>query len=147
MELDAIDKKIINSLLDNAKLPLRDIAKTLKVSFVTVMHRIKKLEKEGIIKQYTALIDYDKIGYGVHVLIEVRITKGKLLELEKKLATLPNVYAVYDTTGDFDTSIIGRFNSTRQMDNFLKKIQTFDFVERTNTKLILNTMKENSMKV
>ncbi len=146
-EVDEIDKAIINEILEHAKIPLRDIAKKLNVSFVTVMHRIKRLEKEGIIKQYTALIDYDKIGYSVHVMIEVRIAKGKLFELEKKLATLSHVYAVYDTTGDFDAAIIGRFSSTRQMDNFLKKIQTFDFVERTNTKLILNTMKENSMKI
>lgn len=147
IELDTIDTSIINEIVEHAKIPLRDIAKKLKVSFVTVMHRIKRLEKEGIIKQYTALIDYDKIGYGVHVMIEVRIAKGKLLELEKKLAMLSHVYAVYDTTGDFDAVIIGRFSSTRQMDNFLKKIQMFDFVERTNTKLILNTMKENSMKI
>lgn len=147
MKIDQLDEKIINELTENAKIPLRKLAQKLKVSFVTVMHRIKKLEKEGIIEKYIAKINHEKLGYGVHVLIDVRISKGKLFELEKKIASHPNVYLVYDTTGDFDATVIGLFKSTRAMDTFLKKIQTYDFVERTNTKLILNTIKEEQIKI
>jgi len=147
MKIDKYDERIINELLDNAKMPLRELANRIKLSFVTVMNRIKKLEKEKIIEKYEAKVDYDKLGYGTHALIEVKIAKGKLFDLEKKIARSQNVYAVYDTTGEFDATIIGRFRSTREMDNFLKHIQTFDFVERTNTKLILNTIKEEQMKV
>lgn len=146
-KIDTIDQQILNALVDNAKISLRELASQLKISFVTVMNRIKRLEKEGVIKHYSAIINYDKLGYDVHVMIEVRITKGKLLALENKLAKLPNVYAVLDTTGDFDATIIGRFTSARAMDNFLKKIQAFEFIERTNTKLVLNTIKEDVMKV
>jgi Lrp/AsnC family transcriptional regulator, regulator for asnA, asnC and gidA len=145
--LDDLDEKIINELIDDAKIPLRELASRLGVSFVTIMNRIKRLEKEGVIKGYTTQIDYDKTGYNIHVLIEVRIAKGKLLELEKKIARSPTVNCVYDTTGEFDATIIGRFRSTRAMDNFLKHIQTFDFVERTNTKLILNTIKEKPIRL
>lgn len=147
MKIDKLDEKIINELTENAKQPLRKLATKLKVSFVTVMNRIKHMEKEGIIEKYVAKINYEKLGFGVHVLIEVRISKGKLFELEKKIAYHPNIYLVYDTTGDFDTTVIGFFKSTRAMDDFLKKIQTYDFVERTNTKLILNTIKEEQIKI
>ena len=147
MKIDTYDEKIINELTQNAKIPLRKLANKLKISFVTVMNRIKRLEKEGIIKSYAAMIDYEKLGYGVHVLIDIRIAKGKLFELEKKIAHCPNVSTVYDTTGDFDAVVIGKFKTTRSMDNFLKKIQTYDFVERTNTRLILNTIKEEQIKI
>lgn len=147
MKLDEYDEKIINELIEHSKIPLRKLATKLNISFVTILNRIKKLEKEGIIQKYTSKINYEKLGYGVHVIIEMRISKGKLLELENKIAKSPNVYAVYDTTGEYDATVIARFKSTRLMDDFLKKVQTFDFVERTNTKLVLNTVKEEQIKL
>ena len=145
MQLEATDKKILNILVDNSRLSLRKIAKKADVSVATVMHHIKKLEKEGIIKKYTAKLDYERIGYDVEVIIEIRISKGKLFEVERKIAMHPNVFAVYDITGAFDALVLARFPTRRQMDNFLKKLQTYEFVERTETKLILNTIKEENI--
>ena len=147
MKLDETDKKILNVLLDNSKLSLREISKKVSVSVATVMHRIDNMEEEGVIKSYTATLNYEKVGYDIEVMIEVRISKGKLFEVEKKIATHPNVFGVYDLTGDFDAAILARFKSRRQMDNFLKKIQTYDFVERTNTRLILNIIKQKQIEV
>jgi len=147
MKIDDIDKKIINALIENSKYSLREIAKKVNVSVATVMHRVNNLEKEKIVKTYTTIIDYDKVGFDVEVLIEVRISKGKLFQVEKDIAHHPNVFAVYDLTGDFDAAILARFKNRRQMDNFLKKIQTYDFVERTNTRLILNTINEKRIGV
>ena len=147
MELDNLDENILRSLMENSKLSYREIGKKVKVSVATVMHRIKKLEKEEIIKKYTTLLNYETLGYDIEVLIEIRISKGKLFEVEKKIATNPNVFAVYDITGDFDAAILARFKNRRQIDAFLKKIQTYDFVERTNTRFILNTIKEKQVEI
>jgi len=147
MELDNVDKDILNELMVDSRHSYRDLAKKAKVSVATAMNRAKKLEKEKIIKRYTTIIDYDKIGYDLEVMIEVRISKGKLFNVEKEIASHPNVFAVYDITGDFDATIFARFKNRRQMDNFLKKIQTYDFVERTNTRIILNTIKEKEIGV
>ena len=147
MEPDSTDKKILNVLRENSRLSLRQIAEKVKVSVATVMHRLHRLEKESILKKYTAKIDYEKVGYDVEVMIEIRISKGRLLDVEKKIAVHPNVFAVYDVTGAFDAVILARFRNRRQMDNFLKKIQTYEFVERTETKLILKTIKEESLMI
>ena len=147
MELDKVDKEIINILIENSTLSYRGVAKRIKVSVATVMNRVKRLEKEGIIKRYTTIIDYEKIGYDIEVLVEIRIAQGMLLEVERKIASDPNVFAVYDLTGDFDAAILARFKTRRKMDNFLKRIQTYDFVERTDTRLILNTVKEKRINV
>ena len=146
IEIDELDKKILNILLEDARLSYRKIAKMLKVSPATIMNRINHLNK-NIIKKYSVLLDYEKLGYEIEVIIELRISKGKLIEVEKKIATHPNVVAVYDITGDFDAVIIARFKNRKSMDLFLKKIQTYDFVERTETKLILNMIKEDNVKV
>jgi len=145
MPLEETDKKILNIIVENSRLSLRQIAKQADVSVATVMNHLNRLEKEGIIKKYTTKLDYEKIGYDVEVMIDIRISKGKLFEVEKKISAHPNVFAVYDTTGSFDAVVLARFPSRRKMDSFLKKIQTYDFVERTETKLILRTMKEENI--
>jgi len=145
MALEETDKKILDILIDDSRLSLRQIAKKADISVATVMNHINNLEKEKIIKKYTAKLDYEKIGYDVEVMIEIRISKGKLFEVEKKITMDPNVFAVYDVTGAFDALVLARFPTRRKMDNFLKKIQTYEFVERTETKLILRTMKEDSI--
>ncbi|HLC96250.1 MAG TPA: Lrp/AsnC family transcriptional regulator [Candidatus Nanoarchaeia archaeon] len=147
MKVDDKDKRILNALLRNSKLSLREIAKIADVSVATVMNRVNRLEKEGIIKKYSTILDYEKLGFDVEVLIEIRISKGKLFHVEKEIDHHPNVFAVYDITGEFDAAILARFPGRRQMDAFLKKIQTYDFVERTNTRLILNTIKEKQIEV
>lgn len=146
MELDETDKKILQVLQQDARLSLRQIAKKVGVSVATVMYRLRGLEEDRIIQKYTTKLDEEKLGYDVQVVIEARISKGKLFEVERKIAIHPNVFAVYDVTGDFDTVIIAKFKTRRAMDKFLKKIQTFPFVERTQTKLILNVIKEEGIK-
>ena len=147
MEISETDRKILGVMIANSRLSLRDIAKKIGVSVATVMHHVKSLEDAGIIKGYTAKIDYEKSGYDIEVIIEIRISKGKLIEVERKIATHPNVFAIYDITGTFDAVILARFKSTRQMDAFLKKIQSYEFVERTETKLILKTNCMRKIKV
>ena len=145
-KVDELDKKILNLLLSDSRLSYRKIARILKVSPATIMNRINHLNK-NIIKKYSVLLDYEKLGYEIEVIIELRISKGKLIEVEKKIAIHPNVVAVYDITGDYDAVIIARFKNRKSMDEFLKKIQTYDFVERTFTKFVLHTIKEEPLQL
>ena len=147
LSIDGTDVNILRELSIDAKMPLRKIASTLGVSFVTVMKRIKRMEKEGVIKGYVPRIDYEKLGYDLHASINIRISKGNKLEVEEVLAKMPNAYGVFDMTGDFDSRINCRFKSTRALDTFLKKIQKIEAIERTNTRLILNTIKDEQMRI
>lgn len=141
-QLDKTDLLLLNVLLENSRLSAREIAKKMGISAVTVIKRLKELKENGIIRRFTAELDYEMLGYDVQAIISLRISRGKLLEVEKKIAIEPSVFAVYDTTGDFDSVVLAKFKSRKMLDFFLKKIQTYDFVERTETKLILNTLKE-----
>jgi len=146
MTLDKINKNILNVLMDNSRLSFREVAKKVGVSVVTVLKRVKELEKSNMIK-YTAELDYERLGYDICVIIKMRISKGKSLEVEKKISGNPHVHAIYDVTGRFDSFVLARFKSRKSMDNFLKKVQSYDFVERTETNFILNTIKDTSMAV
>ena len=145
--IDNLDEKLLNILLDNSRLSYRQIAKRLKTSVATVISHVRSLEDRKILERYTTDIDYYKIGFDIKVIIQLRISKGKLFEVEKKISRHSAVFAVYDVTGDFDAIIIARFKTRQSLDKFLKEIQTYDFVERTHTSFILNTLKEKQDKI
>jgi len=147
MKTDDTDKKILNMLIRRSNMSCRQISRKLGVSAVTVLKRIKTLEKEGIIRRYTAELDYDKLGYDIPAIIKMRIVKGRYSEVEKKIAPNPNIFAIYDITGDFDSIVIAKFKSRKSIDAFLKKIQTYDFIERVETHFVLNTIKESHIEI
>ena len=142
MKIDSVDSSIIDVLGKNSRLSFRKIAAKVGVSVATVMNRVTKLEKEGAIKGYSVILDYDILGYDLQALISIIVSKGKLFQVEKKIASHPNVVAVYDITGHFDVIVLTRFKTRKSLDFFLKKIQSLDFVEKTETQIILNTIKE-----
>ncbi|MBW2981229.1 Lrp/AsnC family transcriptional regulator [Candidatus Woesearchaeota archaeon] len=145
-EIDEIDKKIVNLLLFDADTTNREIALKCKIALGTVNNRIKRLKKLGVIKKKTIIIDYEKLGYAIEVLIDVKIKKGGFYELAKKLVADPSVFRVIDMTGDFDAEILARFHTRRQLDNFVKKLQHDPAVENTRTRLILNIYREKEIK-
>ena len=147
MELSKTDVSIIRVLQKNSRLSLRKIASKVNVSVATVMNRLNRLEDEEIVKNYSVYLDYEKLGFDLEALIEIRVSKGRLIEVERKIASHPNVFAVYDITGDFDVVVLAKFRNRRTLDVFVKKIQTYEFVERTETKIILNTIKEEQLKL
>ncbi len=146
-KMDNKDKAILNVLLENGRLSFREIAKKTGMSTATIMHRVHALEKEKIINCYSAQLDYEKVGYDITIIVEMQVSKGKLEDVEKKIAKHPNVVAVYDVTGAFDVIVIAKFKNRKLMDAFLKHIQQYDFVLRTNTQLVLKTMKERQIEV
>ena len=142
VNMDKLDMKIINVLNENARKSFREISRKLKVSLTTVANRVKKLENEGIIKGYIPLINLDKLGYDLLTIIGVRISHGKLMEIEQKISKDPHVYEIYDTTGDWDSIIIARFKGRDELNTFIKKVLAEEFVERTMTVLVLNVVKD-----
>jgi DNA-binding Lrp family transcriptional regulator len=143
VELDETDVKILKALIWNARLSSRQIAQKLGISTGTVLARIKNLEKTGIIKGYSAIIDHEKLGYELTVITEITVSKGKLIELEEEIAKFPNVCCVYDITGLTDAMIIAKFKTRKELSDFTKTLLKMPFVERTNTHLVLTTVKED----
>ncbi|MHA1796241.1 MAG: Lrp/AsnC family transcriptional regulator, partial [Promethearchaeota archaeon] len=113
-EIDEVDAQILSILDEDSRLGYTQIAKILKKSHITIKKRLEELERRQIIKKYTIDIDYEKIGYDIVAIIEVSIAKGKLLEVQREIASHPNVFGVYDITGDYDSIIMVRFKSRKE---------------------------------
>ena len=142
--LDEIDKKIIKVLEDDARTSLRKISELVKVSLGTVSNRVKKMEKNGVIKGYSVILDPDQLGWELNVVIGLRIQKGRLIEIQEKIAKDPRVHGVYDVTGDFDSMVIARAKNRKDLDDLSKNVLSIDGVERSITHLVLNTVKEKT---
>ncbi|KPV62317.1 MAG: putative HTH-type transcriptional regulator [Candidatus Bathyarchaeota archaeon BA1] len=141
--LDQTDVKILKMLLSDARLSCRQIARGVGVSVGTVLSRMKKMELEGVIKGYSAVLDHEKLGYELTVITEITVSKGRLLEMEKEIARLPMVCCVYDVTGLTDAMVIAKFKSREELSNFTKSLLAMPFIERTNTHVVLTTIKED----
>jgi len=141
--LDETDFKILDALLDDARLSSRQIADRVGVSVGTVLSRIKRMENEGIIKGYSAIVDHERLGYELTVVTEITVAKGKLLDVEREVAKIPNVCCVYDVTGLTDAIVVAKFKSRKDLSNFTKWLLSLPYVERTNTHLVLTTVKED----
>jgi DNA-binding Lrp family transcriptional regulator len=143
MSLDETDVKILKTLTSDARLSSRQIAKQCGISIGTVLSRIKKMEKDGIIKGYSALLDHEKLGYELTVVSDITVSKGRLLEVENEIARLLNVCCVYDVTGLVDAVIIAKFKNREELSKFTKRLLSLPYVERTNTHVVLTTIKED----
>tara|TARA_B100000900_G_scaffold411550_1_gene431455 strand:- start:4853 stop:5299 length:447 start_codon:yes stop_codon:yes gene_type:complete len=142
--LDDIDKKIIKVLETDARTSLRKISELVDVSLGTVSNRVKRMEKNGEIKGYSVILDPDKIGWELNVVIGLRIQKGRLIEIQEKIAKDSRVHGVYDVTGDFDSMVIARAKNRKDLDDLSKNVLSIDGVERSITHLVLNTVKEKT---
>ena len=143
MGFDETDEKILKNLLVDARLSARQLALKLGMSTVTILSRIKKLEKEKVIKGYTARLDHEMLGYNLTAIIEVIARKSKLVEVEERLSGMENVCAVYDVTGNTDTLIIAKFKNRGELSEFVKGLSSIENVENTITHVVLNTVKED----
>ena len=143
MQLDETDVKILKVLAVDARLSSRQIAKQCGVSIGTALSRIKRMENEGLIRGYSALLDQEKLGYELTVVTEITVSKGRLLEMENEIARLPNVCCVYDVTGLLDAVIIAKFKTREELGKFTKRLLSMSYVERTNTHVVLTTIKED----
>lgn len=108
VEIDKIDRKIIELIKENCKLSTRKIAKKNSIPITTVYNRIKRLETEGVIKKYSAVIDEKKIGkiLTAYILIRYDVSnwgkKPAEEELKKQLICLPNIEEVKFLLGRYE---------------------------------------------
>ncbi|MGC8998277.1 MAG: Lrp/AsnC family transcriptional regulator [Candidatus Bathyarchaeia archaeon] len=142
-ELNEVDMKILRALTFDARLSSRQLAKQCGISTSTALSRVKRLEEEGIIKGYSALLDHERLGYTLTVVTEITVSKGRLLEVESEIAKLPNVCCVYDVTGLIDAIVIAKFKNREELSKFAKRLLAMPYVERTNTHVVLTTVKED----
>lgn len=145
--VDEAGKKVLNALMENSRLSVREIAKKCGISPGTALNRLKEMQKEKVIKGFSAQVDYSKTDYGVLAVINMNIRKGQFEKAYEQIAASASVFALYDVTGTYDCIAVARFKGIQALNAFLKKIQKLEFVEKTYTQIVLNTVKEEQSRL
>ncbi|TFF63396.1 MAG: Lrp/AsnC family transcriptional regulator [Promethearchaeota archaeon] len=144
IKLDEIDIKILEILSKDSQSSNTSIANKLEKHPTTISNHVEDLKKKGIIEAFTININYEKLGFDIIALIELTVSKGKMLEVEEEIAENPSVFAVYDVTGQYDALVLARFKARKDLSKLVKDINSLSNVIRTNTHLILNIIKEGT---
>ena len=134
-EIDNVDLKILNILMEDAKIPYTEVAKRVFVSGGTVHVRMKKLEEMGIVTGTTLKMDYSKFRYDVTCLLGIYLLKSSLYDsVVNSLKKIPEIVKVHYTTGNYNIFTKIHCKDTRHLKDVLHdKIQKVEGIERTET--------------
>jgi DNA-binding Lrp family transcriptional regulator len=141
--INRTDTKIIEALLSDARLSYRQVGKKCGTSAATAMTHIRKMENDGIIKGYTVCLNHEKLGYEITAVTELVVPKGKMVEVGKQILNYPGVCSIYNITGPSDGIVIAKFKNRKELSEFTKWMLSLPLIQRTNTHLVLNTVKED----
>lgn len=141
--IDETSKKVLEEYLKDSRRSYREAARNIGVSSGTVASRIKDMEDKGIIKKYTTLLDYEKLGYELTAITEVIVSQGMMIEVGEQISEINATIGVYNVTGDSDIIIIAKFKTRQTLSDFTKSVLKMPYVVRTKTHVVLNTLKED----
>ena len=144
-----IYKKLLYLLQKDAKITTKKLASTLHLSATAIYERIKKLEKSGVIQNYVALLDRDKINKNFMVLCQVKLVQHNhiLIErFEKEVLKLDEVLECYNISGDYDYQLKIVVENMQAYRTFLNlKLTTLDYIGSTYSTFIISQVKDTNL--
>ena len=146
MKLDEKDTQILTVLENNAKLTTSQISKLTRIPITTIHNRIKKLEKERIIKNYTLNLDYEKLNKPLkaYILVSVIPLSHKKISQEdigKKIKSFEDVNSVDIVTGATDILVQVRATNMKELNKFItNRLRNIEGIDKTQTMMVLEEL-------
>ncbi len=139
MKLDEIDRLILSQLRDNAQLPLKRLADQVGIHSNTIIKRIKRLERAGVITKYVAEVDYYKAGWNIHVIIFMKMKRDQLDDYTefKNLSRYPEFESIYATIGHWEVIAVCRLKDRHHLIDLVERLGKDPLVVETTTQLVL----------
>ena len=132
-------------LRENARIPVTEIASRLDVSESTIRKRIRGLEKNGVITQYTVVVDPSKLGYNSVSMVGIDVESTHLLDVAMRMTEFPEVKFVATSTGDHMIITEIWTNDSKELGRFIaKNIEKQEGVKRVSPTIILENWKVHS---
>ena len=138
LKMDEVDHKILDLLVEDTRIPFTDIAKKLYISAGTVHIRVKKMEKIGIIKGSSLILDWKKLGYTFTAYVGLLINNSSQIKyIIEKLKKIPNITVAHVTSGRFNIYLKIRAKSTTHAKNIIFSLDEIEGVYRTESMISL----------
>ena len=148
MKLDETDRQILKTLQRNAKLTTKELAQAVSLSPTPVFERQKRLEREGYIRKYVAVLDPEKLGLGLLVFCKVKL---KQINHEiadsfvRRVLLIPEVTECYNTSGAYDYLLKVRARDMKHYQEFiLSKLGDIESVGSIESTFVMSEVKQSS---
>ena len=139
-QIDDIDRKILSSLVNNARMPFLEIARECGISGAAIHQRVKKLEANGVITGSRLLVKPSALGLNVCAFVSISISQAnKYLEVTESLKKIPEVVECHFVTGGSALLVkLYCFDNDHLMSVLLNTIQNIPYVQSTDTRISLD---------
>nr|MDO8082443.1 Lrp/AsnC family transcriptional regulator [Candidatus Freyarchaeota archaeon] len=140
-KLDEIDFKILSILQEDGRTPVAEIARQVKLASPSIHERISKLEQEGVIKGYAAILDSKKLGKDVTAFIGIKVNHALSSgdAVLNELMKIESILESHTVTGDDDILIKVKTENTTSLEKLLKKIYSIKGILNTKTTVVLSS--------
>ncbi len=145
--LDETDLQILKTLQKNAKLTTKELAEAVHLTPTPVFERQKRLERQGYIKKYVAILDPEKLGLGLQVFCKVKLKQinREIAEaFTRRIQRIPEVTECYNTSGAYDYLLKVRARDMKQYQEFvLTKLGEIESVGSIESTFVMSEVKQN----
>jgi len=145
--LDETDLQILKTLQKNAKLTTKELADSVHLTPTPVFERLKRLERQGYIKKYVAVLDPDKLNQGLLVFCKVKLKQinREIAEaFTRRIQFIPEVTECYNTSGAYDYLLKVRASDMKQYQEFiLTKLGEIENVGAIESTFVMSEVKQN----
>ncbi|HCT72689.1 Lrp/AsnC family transcriptional regulator [Psychrobacter aquimaris] len=146
--LDDIDKAILNLLQDDATLPLKTVAEQVHVSIATAQRRIQALISNGVITKQVAIVDPNKVGYGLTAVVMIEMARSNTSmqhRFERLMNTQPQVMSCYEVSGDADFMLMVNAKNMSDYHRFTTGLLTYENnVHNFKSQFVMNFTKSGT---
>ena len=146
--MDLIDLKILDFLQNNAKLTAKEIASKLNLTPTPIYERIKKLEKQGIIKKYVAILNPDLLNKNLVVFMNITVKAHDKISRDKfvnDMSALKDVTELYHTSGSHDFLVKVRFSNIKSYKDFLvNEVSSIANIGDIDSQIVLEEIKSST---
>ncbi len=140
--MDDLDSDILRSLIKNSRITLSQMSKEIDAPDATISNRLKKLEKD-VIKRYTVILDWEKIGLDITTIIIIQTESEKHESVKEELSKLEEVSEVYSVSGEYDILIKVWVRNIEELNKLMNtKIRSIDGVEDLTEMIVMERVKE-----
>lgn len=139
--MDKYDYNILTELQNNGKLSIAELGRVIGLSTTATKERVKKLENEGVIKGYSAIIDASKVGMDMTAYITVPVGNLEIKEMADNLASMKEIVECHKVTGNTCFLVKVRAKNSSHLEHLIDEIN--NFAKNTYTYLVLSTAKDD----
>ncbi|RXM41220.1 AsnC family transcriptional regulator [Chryseobacterium sp. CH21] len=146
-QLDDKDLQLLRLLQKNAKLTVKELAKEINLSTSPVFERVKRLEQEGFVKRYTAVLDAEKLNRGFTVFCQIKLKihdRSVGYDFVKEILEIEEVAECYNISGDFDFLLKVQVRDMKHYQDFVfNKLGSVDSIGSTHSTFVMAEVKNN----